>query len=385
MPATPDAHIGYPKTRRKVRVLVVDDSALIRDLLARGLSLDPLIEVVGTAPDVYVARDKIVELKPDVLTLDIEMPRMDGVEFLRRLMPQYPIPVVVVSSLTQRGKQITLDALEAGAVDFVPKPSTNVAQGVQAMMAELVTKVKIASTANVSHWKHQRGEHTESAPVLRPLPRSPFAAPPSTTLTSTPALAESTDKIIVIGASTGGTEAIRRVLAGFPRTIPGIVVVQHMPAGFTRSFAERLNHECDLVVKEAQSGDRVMRGHVLVAPGGLQTTIIRSGGRYETVCRDAAKVNGHSPSVDVTMLSVAQHAARNAFGVILTGMGADGAQGMKALRSLGAETFGQNEQSCVVYGMPKVAFELGGVEHVHALDDISQQIVLAARRVWNER
>ena len=316
---------------QKVRVLVVDDSALVRQILTQGLSADPGIEVVGAAADPYQARDKIIQLNPDVLTLDVEMPRMDGVEFLRRLMPQHPVPVVMVSSLTQKGKQITMDALEAGAVDFVSKPTSDVARGLQAMMMELRVKVKIASTANVSHWKSKR---------ITPAPRSAAV--------SASALAESTDKVIAIGASTGGTEAIKKVITGFPAATPGVVIVQHMPAGFTRMFAERLNQLCPMEVKEAQSGDRVMPGRILVAPGEKQMRVIRSGGFYQVTCEPGEKVSGHCPSVDVMMHSVAKHVGANAVAAMLTGMGSDGADGMLAMRKAGARCIAQDEASCVV-------------------------------------
>lgn len=377
-------------TQRRIRVLIVDDSALVRDILSKGLSADSGIDVVGTAPDVYAARDKIVELRPDVLTLDIEMPRMDGVEFLRRLMPQYPLPVVVVSSLTQKGKQITLDALEAGAVDFVPKPTANVAQGLQAMMMELRTKIKIASTANVAHWKYKDSGHQPSNAARRHQPQT-LASPQQTNTASRQArfangsepthnrskrvLAESTDKVIAIGASTGGTEAIRKILKEFPRTMPGVVVVQHMPPGFTKSFAERLNEECMMEVKEAQTGDRIMIGRVLIAPGDFHMHVIRSGGRYEVVCRQGEKVSGHRPSVDVLMESVANNVGSNSFGILLTGMGADGAKGLKAMRDAGSMTIAQDEESCVVFGMPKVAIELGAAERVVSLSHIAQTTI----------
>lgn len=338
---------------RKVRVLVVDDSALVRQILTQGLAMDPGIEVVGSASDPYMARDKIVQLTPDVLTLDVEMPRMDGVEFLRRLMPQYPIPVVMVSALTQKGKQITLDALDAGAVDFVTKPSSNVAAGLGAMLMELRAKVKIASTANVSHWKSRRAA----------LP----SRPPERSVGS---LAESTDKVVAIGASTGGTEAIKKVITQFSATMPGVVIVQHMPAGFTRMFSDRLNQLCPMEVKEAASGDRVMPGRVLIAPGGLHMRVIRSGGVYQVVCEAGEPVSGHCPSVDVMMHSVAQHVGANAVGVMLTGMGADGSAGMLAMRQAGARNIAQDEASSVVFGMPRVAFEKGGAERLVPLDDI---------------
>ncbi len=340
---------------RKIRVLVVDDSSLVRSILTAGLNQDPGIEVVGSAPDPFVARDRIVELRPDVLTLDVEMPRMDGVEFLRRLMPQFPLPVVMVSALTKKGQQITLEALEAGAVDFVTKPSTDVARGLTAMLMELRTKVKIASTANVSHWKNQR--------------TALFAGK---ILTSPKSLAESTDKIIAIGASTGGTEAIRQIVTCYPVNTPGVVVVQHMPAGFTRMFAERLNGLCAMQVKEAMSGDRVMPGRILIAPGEKHLRVHRSGGMYEVECRPGEKVSGHCPSVDVMMHSVAAHAGRNAVGIMLTGMGRDGAAGMLAMRQAGARNIAQDKQSSVVFGMPKEAFANGGAEQLVVLTKIAE-------------
>ncbi|OGR01534.1 MAG: chemotaxis response regulator protein-glutamate methylesterase [Deltaproteobacteria bacterium RIFOXYD12_FULL_50_9] len=340
---------------RKIRVLVVDDSSLVRTILCQGLAQDPGIEVVGSAPDPYVARDMIVELAPDVMTLDVEMPRMDGVDFLRRLMPQYPLPVVMVSALTQQGKQITLEALDAGAVDFVTKPTTDMARGLTAMLMELRTKVKIASTANVSHWKERR-EALFSGKVL--------VAPRS--------LAESTDKIIAIGASTGGTEAIRGVVTRYPVNTPGVVIVQHMPAGFTRMFAERLNQICAMQVKEAETGDRVMPGRILIAPGEKHMQVRRSGGIYEVECKAGEKVSGHCPSVDVLMHSVAQHVGRNAIGVMLTGMGRDGAEGMLAMRKAGARNLAQDERTSVVFGMPKEAFENGGAECLVPLEKIAE-------------
>ncbi len=342
---------------RPIRVLIVDDSALVRNILSQGLNLDPNIEVVGTASDPYQARDKIVQLRPDVLTLDVEMPKMDGVAFLRKLMPQFPIPIVMVSSLTQRGKQITIDALEAGAVDFVAKPTSNVASGLNAMIGELQIKVKIASTANVSHWKGKR-----------------VSVNPQT-LSGNKALAESTDKIITIGASTGGTEAIRKVITQFPATTPGVVIVQHMPGGFTKMFSDRLNTLCAMEVKEATDGDRVHNGLILVAPGGMQMKVVRSGGLYHVKCAGTDKVSGHCPSVDVMMNSVAEHVGANAVGGMLTGMGGDGSDGMLAMKNAGARCIAQDEASSVVFGMPKVAFDKGGAERLVPLDMIAQTLL----------
>ena len=328
---------------KKIKVLVVDDSALVRNILQSGLGMDPEIEVVATAADPYQARDRILELEPDVLTLDVEMPRMDGVAFLRRLMPQYPIPVVMVSALTEKGKRITMEALEAGALDFVTKPATGISRGLNTMMGELIEKVKIASVADVSHWQGKVIEPPKTRPVTK-------------------VLSGSTDKVIVIGASTGGTEAIRTMIKTLPASTPGVTIVQHMPPGFIGAFAESLDKQSAMNVKEAENGDRVMPGRVLIAPGGKQMKVFRSGGIYQVKIFDGEKVNGHCPSVSVLMNSAAEYVGDNAVGIMLTGMGSDGADGLLAMRKAGARTFGQDEKSCVVYGMPKVAFEKGAVE-----------------------
>lgn len=330
---------------------------MVREILRRGLAMDPEIEVVGQATDPYAARDKIVELRPDVLTLDVEMPKMDGVEFLRRLMPQHPLPVVMVSALTQRGKKITLEALEAGAVDFVTKPSSDVARGLNEMLDDLRAKVKAAASVNVSAWKKI------NRPIVSELKYTPRS------------LSESTDKVIAIGASTGGTEAIRQVLQQLPSTTPGVVIVQHMPAGFTKMFAERLDELCAMSVKEAETGDRVMQGRVLIAPGDYHLTVKRSGGTYRVDCKTGDKVCGHRPSVEVLMQSVARHVGANAIGVMLTGMGHDGADGMVAMRKEGARTIAQDEATSVVFGMPKVAYERGGAERLIPLPEIAPAIL----------
>ncbi|HDM79460.1 MAG TPA: chemotaxis response regulator protein-glutamate methylesterase [Deltaproteobacteria bacterium] len=348
-------------TRKPIRVLVVDDSALVRNILSKGLSMDKEIEVVGTAKDPYIARDMIIKHRPDVLTLDVEMPRMDGVEFLRKLMPQYPIPVVMVSSLTQKGKRITLEALEAGAVEIVPKPTTNLARGLNEMMNDLIHKVKVASKANVSHWKNKRPSKTR----IR---------------CDTKALSESTDKVVAIGASTGGTEAIKQVVSTFPAAFPGVVIVQHMPAGFTRMFAERLNSLCAMEVKEASNGDKVIPGRILVAAGDYHMKVRRSGGYYYVDLVNGEKVSGHRPSVNVLMHSVAKFVGPNAIGIMLTGMGSDGAEGMLAMREAGAKTVAQDEETSVFYGMPKVAYEIGAVEKVLPLDEIGPYIIQTLSR-----
>ncbi len=342
---------------RVIKVLIIDDSALVRNILQAGLDADPGIEVVGTAADPYSARDKIVELAPDVLTLDVEMPRMDGVEFLRKLMPQYPLPVVMVSSLTEKGKKITLEAMEAGAVDFVSKPKADIANGLEMMMNQLRTKIKVASTANVSHWKNRQVTFN-SGRVME------YSA-----------LAESTDKVIAIGASTGGTEALRAVITQFPRATPGIVIVQHMPAGFTRMFSERLNSLAQMQVKEAEDGDKVMTGRVLIAPGGQHMEVFRSGGEYRVRVAPGELCCGHCPSVEVMMQSVAKSVGSNAVGVMLTGMGRDGATGMKAMRDAGAYCMAQDEASSVVFGMPKEAYECGGAHRLVPLDKIAANVL----------
>lgn len=347
----------------KIRVLVVDDSALVRDILSQGLSLDPELEVVGTASDPYAARDKIVRLKPDVLTLDVEMPRMDGVEFLRRLMPQYPLPVVVVSALTKKGAAVTLAAMEAGAVEVVTKPSVDVRRGLNDMLTELRAKVKVAAATNVGAWKAIR------CAVERPLP------------VNSQALAESTDKVIAIGASTGGTEAIRRILHALPSATPGVVIVQHMPAGFTKHFADSLNEICAMEVLEAKTGDRILPGRALIAPGDQQMNVVRSGGVYLVRCQPGENVNGHCPSVEVLFQSVARYVGANAIGVMLTGMGCDGADGMLAMRKAGARTMAQDEATSVVFGMPRVAYERGGAERLLPLHAIPEAIM----NLLNER
>ena len=324
-----------------INVLIVDDSATARAVLSEILSADPEIGTIDTAPDAYVARDKIVKHKPDVICLDVEMPRMDGITFLTKLMHYMPVPVVMVSSLTQKGAKTTLDALAAGAIDFVAKPHSNIYEGSEEIRHELLEKVKTAARAKV-----MKQTPTEK---MRPL-------------TYNGALAETTQKIVAIGASTGGTEALKEVLMQLPRNSPGIIIVQHMPANFTGPFAERLNSLCEVEVREAKNGDTVGIGQVLIAPGELHMVLRRSGHRYYVQLGSGEKVSGHRPSVDVLFNSVAKVAGSNAVGVILTGMGSDGAKGILNMRQAGARTIGQNEASCVVYGMPKVAYELGGIE-----------------------
>ncbi len=340
---------------RPIRVLVIDDSALARQIITSGLKQDSRIEVVGHAPDVYVARDKIVALEPDVLTLDVEMPRMDGVQFLKRLMPQHPMPVIVVSALTREGAAITLDALQSGAIDFVPKPSSSFGNRLESMMSELIEKVVIAAGTDVSQWR-----------------RSDFKI--DAVQKTQKSLQESSSKVIAIGASTGGTVALTGVIQKFAPTIPGVVIVQHMPPVFTKMFADKLNEISAVEVKEASEGDRILTGRVLIAPGGMHLTVSRSGGHYLVHCKPGSPVSGHCPSVDVMMRSVAESVGANAVGAILTGMGSDGADGLKQMREAGARTLAQDEESCVVFGMPKQAFQNGGAEKLVPLDKIAHRI-----------
>ncbi|MCX8131664.1 MAG: chemotaxis response regulator protein-glutamate methylesterase [Clostridia bacterium] len=339
--------------KRKIKVLIVDDSLLFRETLARGITSDPGIEVVATAPDPYTASEKIIEFEPDVMTLDVEMPRMNGIEFLRRLMPQYPIPVVVVSAVSEN----VFDALNAGAVDFVTKSAPGNPKGMDSLINELIVKIKIASTAKVGHLK---GAGLPGGLSGRNNPKSEIS--------------DLTERIIAIGASTGGTEAIYQVIKSLPREIPGMVIVQHMPPVFTRMYAERLNNSCSLEVREAKDGDKVLPGRVLIAPGDFHMRLKKFGGSYQVECFKGERVNGHCPSVDILFESVAKEAGRNAIGVILTGMGYDGAKGMLSMRKNGARTIGQDEHSCVVYGMPKVAYDIGAVEKQVALDNIAQVV-----------
>ena len=340
---------------KDIKVLIVDDSAIVRKIFTEELSRERGIEVVGTAPDPYVARDKIVKLSPDVVTLDIEMPRMDGITFLKKLMKYYPLPVIIVSSLTPKGGKLALEAIDSGAVEVLSKPGT--AYSVGDMKQQLADKIRAAARARIS--RHKEESPPERAPV-RLRSRS---------------LQETTNKVIAIGASTGGTEAIKEVLGSFPPTIPGVVVVQHMPPNFTTAFAERLNNQCSIAVKEAEDGDSVLPGRALVAPGNYHMLLKRSGARYYVSVKTGPMVHHQRPSVDVLFNSSAQYAGANAIGVILTGMGADGAQGLLKMRQAGARTVGQDEASCVVYGMPKEAAKAGAVEKVAPLQHVAQEVM----------
>ena len=338
--------------RPSVRVLVIDDSALMRKLLIDILSSDPSIDVVGAAPDPYIARDMIKRLQPDVLTLDVEMPKMDGLSFLENLMRLHPLPVVMVSSLTETGAEVTLEALELGAVDFVTKPKIDVSNNMDLVARELIDKVRTAAGAKVRS-------------------RAPRAPSPPLTL-------RTTEKILAIGASTGGTEAIRCVLESMPANAPAIVIVQHIPGAFSRSFAERLHRCSPMSVCEAADGQQLVPGHAYVAPGDRHLMLTRSGTRY--VCRltDAPPENHHRPSVDVLFHSVAAQAGVNAVAALLTGMGDDGARGLLALRAAGAATVVQDEASSVVWGMPGSAYKLGAAQHVLPLNDVAHTLLSLA-------
>ena len=330
-----------------IRVLVVDDSAVVRRMFVEGLSREPDIEVVGTAPDPYVARDKIIQLEPDVITLDVEMPRMDGITFLKKLMKHKPVPVIIVSSLTRKGSALAVEAMESGAVEVVAKP--NSAYSIGEMSVQLADKIRAASRIRVM-------QKTSAGSAVRP---------------SLAALAETTNKIIAIGASTGGTEALKTVLTAFPPNAPGTVVVQHMPANFTTAFANRLNDLCRIRVKEAASGDSVTPGTCLIAPGNYHMLLRRSGARYYVDVKTGPLVCHQRPAADVLFKSVAKAAGANALGVILTGMGNDGAKGMVEMKAAGAMNIAQDEASCVVFGMPKEAIKTGAVDKVVPLDDVA--------------
>lgn len=333
---------------RPIRVLVVEDSIFFRELLVRNLERDPAIQVVATANDPFEARDAILQYHPDVMTLDVELPKMNGIDFLRKLMPQFPLRVVVISSLSDK----VFDALNAGAVDFVAKPGVSDRRQLEDFIyRELLTKIKIAATARIDN-------------VNRSMPNPQMQR----------FSGKGKNLIVAIGASTGGTEAVCSVVKEFGPDIPGIVVVQHMPPGFTDMYAKRLDHECRIRVREAQTGDQVLPGQLLLAPGGdRHMRIVKAGSGYQVECRQGPKVNGHCPSVDVLFESVAKAAGSNALGIILTGMGGDGARGLLAMRQAGARTIGQDESTCVVYGMPKVAYDIGAVEYQEKLHDIARK------------
>lgn len=353
---------------RKIRVLIVDDSALVRGLLSRILAEDPGIEVVDAAPDAYIARERIKALNPDVLTLDVEMPRMDGLQFLRNVMRLRPMPVVMCSSLTQHGADVTLAALELGAVDFVAKPTIDVAHGLEAYAADIIAKVKIAARARVRPLVAGPGSEE-----VRRVAQAALAARAGGLGYRT------TDRVIAIGASTGGTEAIREVLANLPADMPAMVISQHIPRAFSGPFAARLNSCSALSVQEAEDGQLITHGHVYVAPGDRHLVIERDGAKYRCRVTETPHVNHHRPSVDVMFASVAKSLGANATGVLLTGMGSDGARGLKAMREAGAVTIAQDERSSVVWGMPGAAVHLQAVDHVVPLEQVAGKLLQLLR------
>ncbi len=346
----------YPK--RKIKVLVVDDSAVVRQILSRELEKDPDLTVVGAAPDPYIAREKIVRLRPDVITLDIEMPRMDGITFLEKLMRHHPLPVVVVSSLTPQGSETAMRALELGAVEVMTKPGGS--YSVEDITLQLIDRIKAAAQADMAAIRARERDKGSA----------PDAAPPRRL-----SMLRTTERIVAIGASTGGTEAIREVITLFPPGGPGTVIVQHMPEGFTRSFAQRMNELCAMEVREAADGDAVRTGVILIAPGNRHMVLRRSGARYFVKIKGGPMVHHQRPSVDVLFHSVAEYAGVNAVGVLMTGMGADGAEGLLAMREAGARTIAQDERSCVVFGMPKAAIERGAAEQVVPLREIASRVI----------
>jgi two-component system chemotaxis response regulator CheB len=350
---------------KKIRVVVVDDSALVRSLLADIINRQKDMECVGTANDPLVAREMIRELNPDVLTLDVEMPKMDGIDFLGRLMRLRPMPVVMISTLTERGADVTMRALELGAVDFVAKPRIGVADGIRELALDIVDKVRVAASAHIKRATTPAPAAAGAAPGA-PAPARPPIAPMGRL---------STEKLIFIGASTGGTEAIKEVLVQMPADAPGIVITQHMPPGFTTSFAARLNGLCQITVKEAVDGERILPGHAYIAPGGKQFRINRSGANYVAVVEDGEPVNRHKPSVEVLFKSGAAVVGRNAYAIMLTGMGNDGAKAMREMKDAGSYNYVQDEASCIVFGMPREAILHGAADEVLSLTAIAPALL----------
>jgi len=355
---------------KRTSVLVVDDSAVVRQVLTSQLAQDPGIEVLGAAADPVLALERMKTRWPDVLVLDIEMPRMDGITFLKKLMVERPTPVVICSTLTEKGAQTTMEALAAGAVAIVTKPKLGLKQFLLDSADDLVSAVKSAAQTNPARLRPRVQSPSQ---VREKLTADAMLAP-----ADAGAMLRTTERIVAIGTSTGGTQALEEVLATLPRVCPGIVVVQHMPERFTAAFAERLNKLCELDVKEAAAGDRVLPGRALIAPGGRHMMVKRSGAYYHVDVADGPLVSRHKPSVDVLFRSVAKFAGRNALGIIMTGMGDDGARGLKEMRDAGASTIAQDEASCVVFGMPKEAIRLGGAERVLPLDGIPAEILRQA-------
>jgi two-component system chemotaxis response regulator CheB len=351
----------------KIKVLIVDDSAVVRQALQSVLESDPRIEVIATASDPFVAAERLKQQIPDVITLDVEMPRMDGLTFLQKIMSQHPIPVVMCSSLVENGSETLLKALEYGAVEIIQKPSLGTKQFLEESKVRICDAVKAAATAR---------------PVKLRMPRRiepKLTADAVLARGKSEAMVRTTEKIIAVGASTGGTEALRVFLESLPMDCPGVVIVQHMPENFTRGFAQRLDSLCAMSVKEAENGDSVVRGHVLIAPGNRHMLLKRSGARYYVELKDGPLVSRHRPSVDVLFRSTARYAGKNAVGVILTGMGDDGAKGMKEMKDSGAMNIAQNEETCVVFGMPKEAIATGAVDYILPLEQIAMKALTLSR------
>lgn len=341
----------------KIKVLIVDDSAVIRRLLEKFLSSSPDIEVVGSAADPYIARDKLVQLKPDVMTLDVEMPRMDGISFLEKVMQHMPTRTIIFSSLAKTGSETYFRALEAGAIEIMEKPSIDVSQSMENLSADIIEKVKAVAKARISPVKKVA---TPGAPVAK---------------SAVSSLARTTHQLIAVASSTGGTEALKVFLSGMPANIPGTLVVQHMPPGFTKSFADNLNKMFPFEVKEAQEGDQVVPGRVLIAPGNFHMELYRSGAYYHVKLHQEAPLHSVRPAADYMMKSVAKYVGKNACGVVLTGMGKDGAEGLLEMKKAGAYCVAQNEETCVVYGMPQAAFNIGATDKVLALDKIAGDLL----------
>ncbi|SMC44374.1 chemotaxis response regulator protein-glutamate methylesterase [Rhizobium sp. RU36D] len=360
---------------KRVRVLIIDDSASVRQALTHVLEQDPGIEVIGVASDPFVAARRIQEEIPDVITLDVEMPRMDGITFLRKLMSQHPIPVVMCSSLTEEGSETLLQALEAGAVDVILKPKIGAADHLAESGMRICEVVKSAAQARLGGPRKAERRSASLAGAPAKLTADAVLPPPSGR-----AMAKTTEMVVCVGASTGGTEALREMLEKLPANTPGIIIVQHMPAGFTAAFSKRLNSLCEMEVKEAVNGDPVLRGHVLIAPGDHHMLLERQGARYHVSVRQGPLVSRHRPSVDVLFRSAARAAGGNAMGVIMTGMGDDGARGMLEMHEAGAFTVAQDEASSIVFGMPKEAIARGGVDKIVPLDQIAREIQAADKR-----
>lgn len=358
---------------KKIRVLIVDDSAIVRTALVEIFSSDPDIEVMGTASDPYVAAKKIQQEVPDVISLDIEMPRMDGLTFLKKIMSQHPIPVVVISSLTEKGTQTAIKALEYGAVEIMLKPQFHSRQTIEESKIKLCDIIKAAALSKLRR-----------KAAIKPISVQPkLSADAVIPIVKSYSLPKTTDVVVAVGASTGGTEALRVFLEAMPIDAPGIVIVQHMPEHFTRSFADRLNDLCKIAVKEAEDGDSVIQGRALIAPGNKHTLLRRSGAKYYVEVKDGPLVNRHRPSVDVLFRSTALYAGSNAIGVIMTGMGDDGAKGMLEMKQAGAKTIAQDEKSCIVFGMPKEAIKLGACDLTIPLEQIANQVLSLKQKFHN--